>query len=127
MADHAPAVTTAHTAGHEGSHPSYFGYIKVFVVLFVLTATEVGALYVPALRGVLPFLLIGLAALKFGIVAAYYMHLKFDTWLFSAFFVGGLALAISVGLAFATLFGTWWQVPVTRGAEIEQGSAQPPR
>ena len=127
MADHAHAVAGDHAAAHEGGHPSYFGYVKVFFVLLVLTAAEVGALYVPALHLVLPFLLIGLAALKFGIVAAFYMHLKFDAKLFTAFFAGGLALAISLGLAFCTLFGTWWQVPVTHGgSEIEHGSSQPP-
>lgn len=127
MADHAPAVAAAHADAHAGEHPSYFGYVKVFFVLLLLTACEVGALYVPALHGILPFLLIGLSALKFGIVAAFYMHLKFDSKLFTVMFAGGLALAISVGLAFATLFGTWWQVPVTRGgSEIEHGSSQPP-
>jgi cytochrome c oxidase subunit 4 len=128
MAEHAHAAPQAQVAAHEGEHPSYFGYVKVFFVLLALTVLEVGALYVPGLRGtlVLPLLLLGLAALKFGIVAAFYMHLKFDNWLFTAFFVGGIILAISVGLAFATLFGTWWQAPIPHGGpEIEHGTGQP--
>ena len=57
MADHAPAIAADHAvAHHEGDHPSYFGYVKVFFVLLVLTASEVGALYIPALHPILPFL-----------------------------------------------------------------------
>ena len=126
MAEHAHTAPHAHAAAHAGDHPSYVGYVKVFFILLALTAIEVGALYVPPLKPVLPFLLIGLAALKFGIVAAYYMHLKFDNWLFTAFFVGGLALAISVAVALMTLFGTWWQAPISHGEPtIEHGTAEP--
>lgn len=105
----------SHAADHSSGHPSSLGYVKVFFVLFALTALEVTAFYVEPIKGVLPFLLIGLSALKFGLVAAFYMHLKFDNWLFTALFVGGLALAASLALAFATLFGTWWQVPIVQG------------
>jgi cytochrome c oxidase subunit 4 len=127
MADHAHAVQ-AGAAAHAGSHPSNLGYVKVFFVLLAFTVLEVGALYVPALKGtaVLPIILLGLAAIKFATVVAFYMHLKFDHWLFTAFFAGGMALAISLALALMTLFGTWWQAPASHGApEIEHGTAQP--
>ena len=66
MASHTPA------AEHEAGHPSALGYVKVFFVLLALTVMEVGALYVPVLHPVLPFILIGFSALKFSLVAAFY-------------------------------------------------------
>ncbi len=126
MADHAQPAAHAGAAAHHSEHPTTWKYVQIFFVLLVLTALEVGALYVPSIKPVLPFLLIGLAAVKFAIVAAFYMHLKFDNWLFTAFFVGGIALAISVALAFSALFGTFWQAPIGHGApEIEHGTARP--
>jgi cytochrome c oxidase subunit IV len=117
---------SAQTAPHEASHPSRWGYVKIFLILFALTAIEVGLLYVPAVKPALPYLLIGLSAAKFSLVAAFYMHLRFDNWLFTAFFVGGLALAASLLLALATLFGTWWQEPIVHGnPNVEHGTARP--
>ena len=116
----------AHAAPHEGSHPSVWGYVRIFLILFVLTAIEVTLLYIPEARPALPFLLIGLSAAKFSLVAAFYMHLRFDNWLFTAFFVGGLAIAASLLLALATLFGTWWQEPISHGnPNVEHGTARP--
>jgi cytochrome c oxidase subunit 4 len=106
----------AHPVEHSSGHPSSLQYVKIFVVLFVLTALEVGAVYLEPVRHVLAFILLALAAIKFSLVAAYYMHLKFDSPLFTWFFAGGIALAISIGLAFASLFGTWWHVPHVPGA-----------
>jgi cytochrome c oxidase subunit 4 len=39
---------------------------------------------------------VGLAAVKFGMVAAYFMHLKFDGLLLRRLFVTGIILAFSV-------------------------------
>lgn len=126
MAEHAHPAAHADATAHQSGHPTTGKYVQIFFVLFLLTALEVGALYVPGIKPVLPFLLIGLAAVKFATVAAFYMHLKFDNWLFTAFFVGGIALAISVALAFSALFGTFTQAPVSHGASPgEQGTTAP--
>src|SRR5947199_124598 len=118
MAQHAPVAAAAPIAAHEEHHPSPLIYVRIFVVLFVLTAAEVSMVYLPEwthnleLHPIVPPVLIALAAVKFGLVAAFYMHLRFDSWLFSAFFVGGLLIAISIAVALMTMFGTWWQVPI---------------
>jgi cytochrome c oxidase subunit IV len=44
---------------------------------------------------------------KFGTVAAWFMHLRFDSRLFRRVFVGGLILAILVYLAFLTAMQLW--------------------
>lgn len=64
-------------------HPNY---MLIWVVLLVLTVLEVAAAYLP---GILPemketiiyitiFLLLGMAFVKAGLVAWYFMHLKFE-------------------------------------------------
>ena len=106
MSDHPHAVEQPHVEEH--AHPSAAKYVQIAVVLGLITAAEVAVYYIEAIAAFLPQMLITMSAVKFGIVAAYYMHLKFDHPLFTWFFVGGLALAASVVLAFMTLFGTWW-------------------
>jgi cytochrome c oxidase subunit IV len=109
VSDQPQALEQAHATEHP--HPTALRYIQIAVVLALITAGEVAVYYIEALASLLPILLIGLSALKFGLVAAFYMHLKFDSRLFTGFFVGGLLLAGSVVLAIMTLFGVWTHVP----------------
>ncbi len=94
-----------HAIDAAGSHdPGPATYFKIGLVLFVLTGLEVAA-YELAHRGgtaeqilgpvVVPVLLV-LSALKFGLVAAYYMHLKNDHKAFTGLFVSGLIIAAIV-------------------------------
>jgi cytochrome c oxidase subunit 4 len=86
----APPLEGAHA---EVSHPDPRTYIVVAVVLAVVTGIEVG-LYYTALSGLpLVSLLVGLAAIKFGMVAAYFMHLRFDGRLLRRLFLTGIILA----------------------------------
>jgi cytochrome c oxidase subunit IV len=106
LSDHPQAIEHPHVEEH--AHPSALKYVQIAVILGLITAAEVAVYYIHEVAAFLPQLLIGMSAVKFGIVAAYYMHLKFDHPLFRWFFVGGLALAASIVLAYMTLFGTWW-------------------
>ena len=88
----------------EAAHPTPLTYIKVAVILAVITAVEVAIFYIDALEpAFLPIFLI-LSAVKFAIVVLFYMHLKFDARLFSRFFVAGLLLAAVVTVALLGLF-----------------------
>ena len=80
-------------AAHE-EHPSPSQYIMVGLILGVVTAVEVAVYYVDALEGALLSILMVLSALKFILVAAWFMHLRFDNRLFSIFFAGGVVLAV---------------------------------
>jgi cytochrome c oxidase subunit 4 len=78
------------------------GYIKVALILAAMTALEVATYYVDFGPFFMPVLLILMCA-KFFIVVSYFMHLKFDSKLFSFLFYAGLFLAIGVyAIALAT-------------------------
>ncbi len=107
MADHATAQSKAHAGaahGHGQTHASVPTYLKIAVVLTVITVIEIWVVYVPAVRPVLVPLLLVLSAAKFSLVAMYYMHLKFDSRLFTGFFGSGLAVAAAIIVSFILLF-----------------------
>ena len=94
-------VSTPHPTEHP--HPRAAVYAKVGLVLFVLTAMEVGLYEVTYgehagafAEDIRPFfvpLLLLLSAAKFALVAMFYMHLKQDSKLFSGVFVFPLTIA----------------------------------
>ena len=81
--------------GAEG-HPTPAVYVQVGLVLAVVTAVEVVAYYVDLAQGVLLGILLALSGMKFALVAMWFMHLRFDSRLFSVLFTGGLALAATL-------------------------------
>lgn len=87
----------------EPAHPTPFTYFKIALALVIITAAEVGIFYIEALRGVIIPIFIVMSAVKFYLVAMFYMHLKFDHRLFSTFFFGGLVLATCVIVALMAL------------------------
>ena len=99
----AHATSTTHGAH---AHPTAGLYAKVGLLLFVLTALEVGLYEVtygghagPSARAIMPFfvpLLLLLSAAKFALVAMFYMHLKQDSKLFTGVFVFPLIIATVV-------------------------------
>jgi cytochrome c oxidase subunit 4 len=72
------------------------GYVKVALMLALLTSLEVLLTYVEMPGGVFMTALLGLMALKFWTVVSYFMHLKFDNSLFTKLFYTGLFLALFV-------------------------------
>ena len=93
------------SGGHHPAHPTPVTYLKIAAILAVVTAVEVAMFYIEALSSFLLPIFLVLSALKFILVAMFYMHLRFDSSLFSWFFVGGLVLAAAVLLALMGLFG----------------------
>ncbi len=71
----------------ERPHPGAGRYLQVAAILTVVTALEVAVYYVSSLRGALLGILLVLSAIKFVLVAMFYMHLKFDSRLFTWLFV----------------------------------------
>src|SRR6478672_12698715 len=90
-------------AAEHAAHPSSGVYVKIGVVLFVLTALEVGLYEFTygehsgvtghALQPFFIPLLLALSAAKFALVAMFYMHLKQDSRLFTGVFVFPLIIA----------------------------------
>ena len=101
---------TASAASHapgEG-HATVQTYIRVAVVLGILTAIEIGALYVPGLpKHILVALLLVFSVIKFALVVAFFMHLRYDNKLLTALFVGPLLIAMIIILALMALFGSY--------------------
>jgi cytochrome c oxidase subunit 4 len=77
-------------------------YVQIGVLLTVITVIELALSYTD-LGGLLVPLLLALSAVKFAIVVAFFMHLKFDHPLLTRMFVGPLILATLVLLALVTL------------------------
>jgi cytochrome c oxidase subunit 4 len=96
-----------HSGQQEHAHPGAKAYLAIAVVLTVITAIEVAIFYIPQMKPVLVPSLLTLSALKFSLVAMFYMHLKFDHRLFSWLFVVPMALAAVVILALMKLFGVF--------------------
>ena len=92
-------------AAREHAHPGPGEYVKIALILGVITAAEVAIYYLKLATGVLTGLLLFFSFIKFILVALYFMHLKFDSRLFRRLFITGLVLAISVyGVVLATFF-----------------------
>lgn len=101
MAAHEHAVDA-----HESPHPGPGEYIKVALILAVVTAVEVALFYVTSLPdGVLSGLLLLLMVVKFAMVALWFMHLKFDSPLFRRFFITGIVLAAAIYTVVLVSFG----------------------
>ncbi len=79
-------------------HPSAKEYIRIGVILAVLTAMEIGASYADVNPAVLIPSLYILAFVKFALVVLWFMHLRFDDRRYARFFVMGLALAATLYL-----------------------------
>jgi cytochrome c oxidase subunit 4 len=102
-------VTSTHDAGEPGpvvkttpeeggvakshDHPTEWEYIKVAIVLAVITLAEVLIYYVESLGDLLNYILIVMSIVKFALVVLWFMHLRFDSRLFRRLFFTGLALA----------------------------------
>jgi cytochrome c oxidase subunit IV len=92
---------------HGHAHPTAGTYIKVGVILTLITILEVWAYYIPALVAspyFVPLLLI-MSAFKFVIVVMFYMHLKYDHRLFRALFTGPFIVAALTLIGLMFLFG----------------------
>src|SRR3954452_4623769 len=89
--------------GH--AHPSDRSYVGIALILALITAAEVGTFYLEDRLGnwLIPALLI-MMVVKFAMVAGWFMHLRFDSNLFTRLFVSGIVLAVVVYLAMLTTF-----------------------
>jgi cytochrome c oxidase subunit 4 len=91
----ADAVGPRHPA-ETSPHPGPAQYVRVAAALAVVTALEVTVYYVDLPGKLLVAVLVGLATIKFSLVAAYFMHLKFDAHLLRRVFLTGIILACGV-------------------------------
>lgn len=90
MEAHAGAEAEVH------AHPGERTYVRVAIILAVITAIEVMISYIAMPDWLKILLLVICAIIKFAMVVMWFMHLRFDNRLFTLAFTGGLALAVIV-------------------------------
>lgn len=98
------SIGGTHASAEAADHPNWRFYVLIGVILTVITAAEIAVFYIPALRGVLVPILLVLSSGKFALVVMFYMHLRFDSPIFSGVFVAPLMLAVLVVVALIVLF-----------------------
>jgi cytochrome c oxidase subunit IV len=94
-------------AGHDDAHahhPTAKTYLWTALFLTIVTIVEISAYYIKPWEQSAIYVpsMIFMSAVKFAVVCAVYMHLKYDHKLFRNLFVGPLTIAIVtlVGLLF---------------------------
>ncbi|MEZ4552707.1 MAG: cytochrome C oxidase subunit IV family protein [Dehalococcoidia bacterium] len=78
-------------------------YLMIGAALTVITIIELAVSYSDLGDAMVPILLI-LSAVKFVVVVAYFMHLRFDAPIFTRMFVGSFFLALAILIALVSLF-----------------------
>lgn len=100
------AETDTHVEALAEGHPSPEMYIKVGLFLAIITAIEVALYYIPGFAdGALLGLLLALSGLKFVVVGLWFMHLRFDSGLFSTLFTGGMVLVVMLMFVLLSTLG----------------------
>lgn len=95
-------TVTQHDAEVERhTHPSDAQYVLIAAILAVITALEVSTYYIDFFKSnfvATVAALIPMMIVKFALVAAFFMHLRFDNKVFRTIFVTGIILATTVYL-----------------------------
>jgi cytochrome c oxidase subunit 4 len=94
-------------AAGEHAHPTTGTYVRIAIILTIITLVEVGVFYVPAFQAALVPILLTLSACKFALVVMFYMHLKMDSRFFTFLFGGPFLLAAGMLLGLMFLFGVF--------------------
>jgi cytochrome c oxidase subunit 4 len=100
------SVESGHAAGaHERSHPTVRQYLLIGLLLTLITVVELIASYSDLGSLLIPILFV-LSAVKFAVVIAYFMHLRFEDALLTRIFVVGFVLASAILISLLALFWT---------------------
>jgi cytochrome c oxidase subunit 4 len=97
----------AHANEHRHEEPSDLKYIWIAIILAVLTALEILATEIGPEGSLLVPMLLVLMFVKFWIVASFFMHLRFDSRLFSLMFYLGLGFAVVLYSVMLATFHFW--------------------
>ena len=88
-------------------HAGVGTYVKVAVILTLVTALEFAVLYIRALTPILVPLLLVMSAGKFALVVLFFMHLRYESRVLTFLFTGPLVIAIGIVIALTTLTGAF--------------------
>ena len=93
-----PGSETHAPVPHSGRHPGPREYIRIAIILGVITAAEVAIYYIEGAKDFLIPLLFFFSFVKFTLVVLWFMHLRFDSRTYARFFLMGLAGAVTLFL-----------------------------
>lgn len=123
-ADTAPA----HDDAHEHDHPTELTYWKVGLVLFILTALETSTYWWPKeWHRFTHVAIVVMMAIKFFMVAAFFMHLKYDSKLLRRVFITGFVLAVAVYGATLSAMVFWYDSGTERFPSAPYERTIPPK
>ena len=88
-------------------HASVRTYVRVALILTLVTALEVGVIYIRRLSPIIVPLLLAMSAAKFALVVMFFMHLRYDSRALTGLFVGPLLIAVGLAVALMTLTGAF--------------------
>jgi len=91
----------------EPGHAGVGTYVKVAVILCMITALEFGVIYIRQLTPILVPLLLVMSTAKFALVAMFYMHLRYEKRVLTTLLVGPMLIATGLAVALATLAGAF--------------------
>lgn len=97
----------AQVGPRHGAHPSPREYVRIALILAVVTGLEVAVYYLQAARDFLVPLLFLFSLVKFALVVMWFMHLRFDSRVYARFFVMGIAFAVTLYLVVLLTFGVF--------------------
>jgi cytochrome c oxidase subunit 4 len=96
------------------AQPGPATWVRVLVLLTIATVLEVLTYVFESTLGVLTApILILFAIVKFVLVVAYYMHLKYDARLLTGIFTWGMVIALSIFMAMAAIYHIYGQLLLT--------------
>ena len=102
------SVAGSHGApADHAEHASVGTYVKVAVILTLVTALEFAVIYIRALTPILVPLLLVMSAAKFALVVLFFMHLRYESRVLAFLFAGPLVIAIAIVVALTTLTGAF--------------------
>ncbi|HSJ29185.1 MAG TPA: cytochrome C oxidase subunit IV family protein [Acidimicrobiia bacterium] len=84
---------------HHPPHPTTGQYVKIAILLAIVTAVEVALFYVDEAVDMAGWdgpMLIILSFFKFVVVIGWFMHLRFEKPILTRFFAGGFILALGL-------------------------------
>ena len=105
--EHTPERRPHAEGGEHGAHPTDAKYIIIALILAAVTGVEVAISYTSSLGDAANALLLILAAVKFSMVAMFFMHLRFDNRMLRRLFLSGIILAAFVYLTVMLTLGVF--------------------
>ena len=88
-------ISATHTDAHIGeTHAKHTSPVLVFGILTIATIVEIAITVLKVPKDVLVPILLAMSFAKAGLVAAYYMHLRYEKWIYTAVFVAPALFAV---------------------------------